>query len=183
MAGQESSFLIRAFDLNRNKRDVGGDEWKVVLSTKRSSKYSIGRIDDLSDGKYITAVAPIISGPNILHITLNDSPIKGSPFRMDVIHGQAVGASSYVVNEANVMRMTAMNENSFLIQAVDEFGNAAIYCDEQPFTTTLVVEGKDVDSDKTRVRHVGAGLYDVSVTMLRSGHRNINIRINGSDIK
>ena len=107
MAGQESSFVIRAFDLNRNKRDVGGDEWKVVLSTERSSKYSIGRIDDLSDGKYITAVAPIISGPNILHITLNDSPIKGSPFRMDVIHGQAVGTSSYVVDEANMMRMTA----------------------------------------------------------------------------
>ena len=125
----------------------------------------------------------IVSGPNILHIMLNDSPIKGSPFRMDVIHGQAVGTSSYVVDEANVIRMTAMNENSFLIQAVDEFGNFAIYCDEQPFTTTLVVEGKDVDSDKTRVRHVGAGLYDVSVTMLRSGHRNINIRINGSDIK
>jgi hypothetical protein len=59
MAGQESSFVIRAFDFNRNKRDVGGDEWKVVLSTERSSKYSIGRIDDLSDGKYITAVAPI----------------------------------------------------------------------------------------------------------------------------
>jgi hypothetical protein len=134
-------------------------------------------------GKYIIAVAPIISDPNILHITLNDSPIKGSPFRMDVIHGQAVGTSSYVVDEANMMRMTVMNENSFLIQAVDKFGNFAIYCDEQPFITTLVVEGKDVDSDKTRVRHFGAGLYDVSVTMLRSGHRNINIRINGSDIK
>ncbi len=52
----------------------------------------------------------IVSGPNILHIMLNDSPIKGLPFRMDVIHGQAVGTSSYVVDEANVIRMTAMNE-------------------------------------------------------------------------
>ena len=147
MAGQESSFVIRAFDLNRNKRDVGGDDWEVVLSTK--SKYTIGRIDDLSDGTYRTAVAPIISGPNMLSITLNGSPIKGSPFRMDVIHGHVVGTSSYVVDEANVMRMTAMTENSFLIQAVDEFGNTAIYCDEQPFTTTLVVEGNDVDSKKT----------------------------------
>jgi hypothetical protein len=175
--------VIRAYDLNRNKRDVGGGEWRVVLSTKGSSKYTIGRIDDLSDGTYMTAVAPIISGPNMLHITLDDSPIKGSPFRMDVIHGQVVGTSSYVVDEANVMRMTAMTENSFLIQAVDEFGNSAIYCDEKPFTITLVVEGKTVDSDKTRVRYVGAGLYDVSITMLQSGHQNVNIRINGSDIK
>jgi hypothetical protein len=182
MAGEESSFVIHAFDLNRNKRDVGGDEWKVVLRAMGSTKYSIGRIDDLHNGTYRAAVSPIIAGPNMLHITLNDLRIKGSPFRMDVIHGPVVGWSSRIVDEDNVMTMTAMTENSFLIQLADEFGNSALYCDEHLFTTTLVVEGEYIDSDKTRFRHVGAGLYDVSVSMTRSGQRSMSIKLYGSEI-
>ena len=39
-------------------------------------------------------MTPLISGVNVLHISLNGSPLKGSPFKMDVIHGSALGSPS-----------------------------------------------------------------------------------------
>lgn len=97
MAGMDSIFYIETYDLYRNRRDVGGDDWKIVELS--SSQYSIGRIHDFLNGTYRAAVTPIISGPKELHITLNGVHIKGSPFRFDVTHGLVDGASSYVVDE------------------------------------------------------------------------------------
>lgn len=99
IVGQDSIFYIETYDLYRNRRNVGEDDWKVVLNSMRSSQYSIGRIHDFFNGTYRAAVTPMISGPNELHITLNGIHIKGSPFRMDVIHGLVKGLSSYVVDE------------------------------------------------------------------------------------
>ena len=102
---------------------------------------------------------------------------------MNVIHDQVVAASSNIVDKTNVTTMTAMTENTFLLQATDQFKNNTIYCEEHPHYTNVTVEGKDIDTNKTRICYVGAGLYDVSVTMLCSGRRKINIKVNGSEIK
>ena len=183
MAGMDSIFYIETYDLYRNRRDVGGDDWNIVLSSLSSSQYSIGRIHDFLNGTYRAAVTPIISGPKELHITLNGVHIKGSPFRFDVTHGLVDGASSYVVDENHVMTMTAMSENTFQLKATDEYGNIAIYCGVHPFEANVIVEAEFVDNDKTRVHYVGAGLYEVSIYMLRSGQRSIRIKINGSEVQ
>lgn len=91
--GQESTFSIYSFDLNRNARGEGGDDWRIVLTSMSSIEYNPGRIVDFFNGTYKATVTPLTSGPCDLHVTLNDTYIKGSPFRMDVIHGPVSGES------------------------------------------------------------------------------------------
>ena len=81
-----------------NMRNVGGDEWDIVVtsaSSDSSTDYNVGRIKtDYGNGTYVATVTPLISGVNDLHISLDGSPLKGSPFKMDVIHGSALGSPS-----------------------------------------------------------------------------------------
>ena len=96
IAGEPSSFTIQAFDAFANMRNVGGDEWDIVVasaSSDSSTDYTVGRIEtDYGNGTYVATVTPLFSGVNDLHISLNGSPLKGSPFKMDVIHGSSLGS-------------------------------------------------------------------------------------------
>ena len=87
IAGEPSSFTIQAFDAFANMRNVGGDEWDIVVT----SAYG--------NGTYTATVTPSISGVNDLHISLDGSPLKGSPFKMDVIHGSSLGSPTLVTTE------------------------------------------------------------------------------------
>ena len=182
MTGESSSFTIEAFDGYRNRRDSGGDDWSVVVkstSSDSATDYNLGAVDiDHGNGTYSASVTPLISGINDLHITLNKSPLKGSPFQMNVVHGQVVGSSSYVLNEEDEMRMIAMTDNTLLIQAADEWGNKAIHCNAEPYTTSVSVASNDIDNDKTATTYVGGGQYLVSIFLLRSGQVSLSIKLN-----
>ena len=181
MAGINSTFTVQAIDKYRNLRHTGGDDWKVQVSSDVDlDDYQIGTVEDHGDGTVTVSVAPQISGPNDLIITLNDQLIKGSPFRMDVVHGPVVGG--YVVDEDNVATMTAMTQNVIHVQAADEWGNNAIYCNYQPDTTIVLVEGEDINNDLTVVSYVGGGKYQLLVTPLKSGQVKLGIQLNGFHI-
>ena len=99
IAGEPSSFTIQAFDAFANMRTVGGDEWDIVVTSASpsSTDYNVGRIEiDYGNGTYVATVTPLVSGINDLHISLNGSHLKGSPFRIDVIHGVAIGSPRLV---------------------------------------------------------------------------------------
>ncbi len=97
MAGEESSFFIKSLDRYRNARDSGGDNWKVVLVSMSSPEYNTGTVVDYANGTYRALVTPRTSGPNDLHVTLADIAIKGSPFRMNVVHGNVSGTASRIL--------------------------------------------------------------------------------------
>ena len=183
MVGEESSFLIKSYDRFRNARVAGGDNWKVVLVSLSSTDYDFGSVLDFSNGTFRAAVTPLTSGPNDLHVTLDDIAIKGSPFRMNVVHGNVSGSDSFVLNEEEMMTMIALEENTLLVQVNDYWGNKAIYCNEYPFETSVVVEGTNVDTIQTRIRYNGAGIYSVTVTNLIAGNMNVSIKINDVEVK
>jgi hypothetical protein len=180
MVGEESSFFIKSLDRYRNARDSGGDNWKVVLVSMSSPEYNTGTVVDYANGTFRALVTPLTSGPNDLHVTLDDIAIKGSPFRMNVVHGNVSGPASFSLNEEEVVTMIALEENTILIQVTDERGNNAIYC---PVETSVVVEGANIDISKTRVRYVGAGVYSIIVTNLNSGNMIVRIKVNDQEIK
>ena len=119
-------------------RDAGGDDWKVVVSSSLGlTDYHSGSVEDHGNGTYTATVTPLVSGPNDLSISLDGSPLKASPFRMDVVHGQVVGVSSYVVQEEDVNTMVAITENMVLIQTTDGNGNDAVFCNIHPFSAPM----------------------------------------------
>jgi len=182
MAGESSSFTIEAFDIYRNRRDIGGDDWSIVVKSSSShsaTDYNLGEVDiDHGNGTYSASVTPLISGINDLHITLNKSPLKGSPFQMNVVHGQVVGSSSYVLYEEDEMRMIAMTDNTILIQAADEWGNMAIYSNAEPYKTSISVASDDIDTDKTKTSYIGGGQYLVAIFPIRTGQISLSIKLN-----
>jgi len=186
MAGESSSFTIEAFDVYRNRRDSGGDDWSIVVkstSSRSATDYNLGTVDiDHGYGTYTASVTPLISGINDLHISLNKSPLKGSPFQMNVVHGQVIGSSSYVVNEDDEMRMIAMTDNTILIQAADKWGNMAIHCNSEPYLTSISVESDDIDTDKTTTSYIGGGQYLVSISPTISGQISLSIKLNNIHI-
>ena len=159
MAGESSSFTIEAFDTYRNRRNSGGDDWSIVVkssSSRSATDYNLGSIHiDHDNGTYTASVTPLFSGINDLHISLNESPLKGSPFQMNVVHGQVVGSSSYVLYEEDEIRMIAMTDNTILVQAADEWGNKAIHCNAEPYSTSVSVKSDDIDTDKTTISYIG----------------------------
>lgn len=182
MVGEESSFFITSNDRYRNTRNSGGDSWKVVLVSMSSPDYDTGAVVDYGNGTYSASVTPLTSGSNYLYVTLDDIAIKGSPFQMNVVHGNISGIDSFVVNEEEITTMVALEENTLLVQVTDERGNNAIYCDF-PFGTKVVVEGDNIDTRKTRISYVGAGIYSITVTNLSSGSLNVRVKINEQEIK
>ena len=182
MAGESSTFTIEAFDAYRNRRDSGGDDWSIVVkstSSHSATDYNLGKVDsDHGNGTYSASVTPLISGINDLHISLNKSPLKGSPFRMNVVHGQVVGSSSFIVNEEDEMRMIAMTDNTILIQAADEWGNKAIYSNAEPYMTSISVASGNIDTDKTKTSYIGGGQYLVSILPTISGKISLSIKLN-----
>jgi len=186
MTGESSTFTIEAFDQFRNRRDSGGDDWSIVVkssSSRSATDYNLGSIHiDHGNGTYTASVTPSVSGINDLHITLNKSPLKGSPFRMNVVHGQVVGSSSYVLYKEDEIRMIAMTDNTILIQAADEWGNMAIYSNAEPYMTSISVASEDIDTDMTKTSYIGGGQNLVTVFPTRTGQISLSIKLNDLNI-
>lgn len=182
MAGETSTFTIHAYDFNRNRRVSGGDKWDVSVSSSVYD-YNFGTVQDLLNGSYSVSITPHVSGINELTIALDGTPLQSSPFYMDVAHNEVVGPSSFVVIENDIQEMTAMTENTVLVQAADAYGNDAIYCGDIPYSTLVDVEGEGIDVEKTSITQLGSGRYLINVTPLEAGAINLTIKMNGAHIR
>ena len=163
-------------------KNVGGDEWVVIVKSVLMNDYQYGTTLDYGNGTYSILVVPEVAGPNDLSITLDGKHIRGSPFRINVVHNAVHGPSSFVVDEAEVSQMKAMTENIFTIQAVDKLGNKAIYSQEHPHNTSVSVESESIDTSATQISYGGGGKYEISVKPVVSGEIYIEIMLNGKDI-
>jgi len=182
VAGDVGTATIQAFDANRNMRNIGGDDWEVTIKSVSTNDYQYGTTQDHGNGTYSLQVVPFVAGPNDVSIMLDGSHARGSPFRINVVHGTVDGPSSFVVDEAEVSPMRAMKLHSFVIQAVDKWGNKVIYSDEHPHNTSISVHSESIDSSATNIKHVGGGKYEISVIPVLSGEIQLGIMLNGVDI-
>ncbi|KAL3778635.1 hypothetical protein HJC23_001584 [Cyclotella cryptica] len=176
MAGKNSTFTLDAYDKHRNKRNSGDDEWSVTI-TGAFDDYHYGTVEDHLNGTYSISVVPIRAGSNELHIKLNGSPVRGSPFHMNVVPNQAVGASSFVLTDR---LMTAMAENIIIVQLADEWGNFAIQDDNSAY---FDIESQFIDDAKSSISQIEDGKYELKIKPLHSGHIDLSIKLNGFHIR
>ena len=179
VAGNNVTVTLFAFDENRNPRDIGGDDWEVTVKSTLTNDYQYGTVQDHGNGTYSLYLVPLIAGPNDLSIVLNDSHIEGSSFRINVKHGIAVGQSSFVVSEEEVLTMTAMTTSTVTIQLADEWGNKAI---TESNLSLVSVQSESIDEGATIISYLGSGKYEISVVPVLSGDVKLNILVNGLDI-
>lgn len=181
VAGNDGIATIQAFDANRNMRTVGGDYWDIIVRSVLTNDYQYGTTFDHGNGTYSLQVVPVVAGPNDLSIMLDGSHIRGSPFRMNVVHNIVDGPSSFVVNE-EVSQMKAMTENVFTIQAVDKWGNKAIYSEEYPHNTLVSIQSESIDTSATQISYSGGGKYEITVTPILAGEIQLEIMLDSKSI-
>ena len=117
MAGMNSTFIIEGYDIHRNKRNIGGDQWTITVSNKNDySDYHYGFVEDRSDGTYSVSIMPMRAGLNELNVKLNGSHIRGSPFGMRVVANEVVGSPS-LVQEA--MIVTSIGDELVTLELVE----------------------------------------------------------------
>ena len=109
-------FTIISKDLHRNFRDVGGDDWEIIIRSKsKEGSYGYGHIQGFNNGEHDACFAPTASGWNELSILRHGSEHAcGSP--VDVFaHPNIVHClSCFVKEDATSKIFVATTTNSFL---------------------------------------------------------------------
>mmetsp|Transcript_23801 Transcript_23801/g.35130 ORF Transcript_23801/g.35130 Transcript_23801/m.35130 type:complete len:1928 (-) Transcript_23801:1096-6879(-) len=186
LAGTEHFFRINSFDLNHNKRAIGGDSWEVIALNKKNNKYQKGRVEDHKNGEYIVYITPYTSGPNELLVTLNGVHARGSPFLLNVRHGQAHGPSCFMMTDLKTSKVIATVSNYFTVQTMDKCGNF-LETNLIPYMTDVIIENKDPDGYIDEINHsshfIGNGSFRITYIPMKTGLNTLSIRVNGEHIK
>ena len=78
---------VQAKDANGTNLLTGGDT--VAASVSGTNAVGALRVEDRANGKYVFRYTPTLEGSDIIDITINGSPISGSPFTVNVVAGPA----------------------------------------------------------------------------------------------
>ena len=109
-------FTIISKDVHRNFRDIGGDDWEIIIRSKsKEDSYGYGHVQDFNDGECNACFAPTVSSWNELSILLHNSEHAcGSPVGMFVHPSTECGPSCFVKEDATSKIFVAPTTNSFL---------------------------------------------------------------------
>jgi len=167
-AGSLTHAFVMSCDAFGNKVQVGGAS---VVATLSGEADMTANVLDLNDGTYIATVAPTKAGEYLLALSLNGSPIAGSPFRIRITSASTV-ASSCLLEGDGLVNAIAGKTAHFDIIARDQFNN--ITDDSSNITATII----GVPHTPT-VECIDTGRYRVSYVILKTGEYAISVLVNG----
>ena len=129
VVGSLAQFTLTAYDEEGNRRNVGGDNFNVTMrgnGGSQSSQPALVRtkLTDRGDGSYMCEYRPWMTGAYSIHITLDEDPIKGSPFILNVITLRPDAAQCVVRGDA-LYKAVARIPQKFDVLFVDAIGHVA----------------------------------------------------------
>jgi hypothetical protein len=132
-AGNPTTITVQGKDQFGNDVKVGGATVELTVSGSNT----VGPITatDNGDGTYTVSYTPTVSGPDQLDITLNGTPISGSPFNMSIASGSPSQIQIFAGNAQSApIGATLSGEPTVLV--TDAGGNPVPGVDVQ-FSVTL----------------------------------------------
>jgi hypothetical protein len=169
--GAATNITIQAKDEFDNNLSLGG---ATVVVDVTGANTATPVVTDNADGTYTTSYTPGAAGTDNIAITLNGTPISGSPFTSTVGAGSADPAQSTATVPATG---TVGLATDLVVQAVDGTGT--------PLTTggeVVVINVTGANTATPTVTDVGDGTYTASYTPTLVGTDNLAIMLNGSPI-
>jgi adhesin/invasin len=170
-AGEHSAIVVTARDASGNQLTVGGATVVVSVSGANSTTPVV---TDVGDGTYTASYAPTVAGTDNVAITINGTPIGGSPFTSFINPAEVDAASSSASVPANG---AAGLTTSITITARDSLGNSQI-----AGGATVVVNVTGANTVMPSVTDNGDGTYAASYTPTVAGTDVIAITVNGGSV-
>jgi hypothetical protein len=171
--GSPTSVVVRARDGYGNTLSSGGAT--VVVTVSGANKAGALTVTDRSDGTYTAGYTPTSAGTDQVAITMNGTPISGSPFTSTV----AAGSPSPALSTATVPDGKTRRHTTIVVQARDAYGNALSVGGE---TVVVTVSGENHAGPMTAT-DVGDGTYTATYTPRDKGTDSVTITMNGTPIK
>jgi len=170
--GSATSIVVQARDAYDNPLSSGGET--VVVTVSGDNNAGVLTVTDQADGTYTATYTPTTPGADIVAITMNDTPISGSPFTSTV----DVGPVSPAHSTATVPDGKEKNPTNIEIQARDAYGNPLTVGGD---IVVVTVTGKNPTGPMTAT-DLGDGTYTATYTPEKRGDDEVFITINGIPI-
>jgi hypothetical protein len=171
-------FQLQAVDSYGNNRTEGGDRVEISLTSLASGLPIHGASDVVDDmnGTYTCSIRLQLAGRYEMQVDVNDSPIVGSPFAIDVSTG--VASSGRTMHRGSVFRFGYIDEAcTFQIDVMDGGGNRRHSGGDN--VTALLLDHDEVATDVMDHRN---GTYSVSFTVKTSGRYKVSVLIDGRPV-
>ncbi len=172
MAGLPTDIVVQARNASGEPVSYGGATVVVTVSGANNPG-SLG-VTDRGNGTYAASYTPTSTGTDQVDITMNGTPIGGSPFTSTVAPGSASPAHS----TATVPDGIAGLPTDIVVQARDESGDPF---DFGGATVVVTVSGANKAGSLT-VTDRGDGTYTASYTPTSAGTDKIEITMEGTPI-
>ena len=172
-AGLPTNVVVQARDENGNLLTSGGAS--VVVTVSGANNPGALTVTDRSDGTYTASYTPTSAGTDQVTITMEGTPISGSPFASAVVAGTVSPANS----TATVPNGKEKKPTTIVVQARDAYGNALSVGGD---TVVVTVSGKNQAGPMTAT-DMGDGTYTATYTPRDRGTDSVAITMNGTPIK
>jgi hypothetical protein len=170
----ETDIVIQARDASGNRWNSGGA--KVLVTVWGANAEEPFEADDEDDGTYTADYKPTVAGIDTVSITMDGTPISGSPFTSRV----GANGASPAHSTATVPDGTVKEPTNIVVQARDAYANPVTVGGE---TVVVTVSGTNTAGPITAT-DVGNGTYTTSYTPhpVRTGKDYVEITMNGTPI-
>jgi adhesin/invasin len=171
---RETEIVIQARDADGRPWNSGGAEVLITVSGANSEEPF--EADDEDDGTYTADYKPTAVGTDTISITMDGTPISGSPYTSTV----GAGAASPAHSTATVPDGKRKEPTHIVVQARDAFGNPVTVGGE---TVVVTVSGTNTAGPITATDR-GDGTYTASYTPhpVWTGTDYVEITMNGTPI-
>lgn len=182
IATEMENFSIRAFDKFGTQKREGGDSFSVIVHLMQENGNTECRsvsIQDLENGTYDVLYDAKKAGMYKIYISLDDLPLKGSPFIVQVDPSPISGPSCFL---SDIVVRNVNEDSRALIHICDTFGNK-VY--NPPSSITVRFKNKisaTDDTDSTFKLHVddsSNGLIPFKFSTLIAGSYEMHVEVDG----
>ena len=172
-AGLTTAVVVQARDGSGTPVSSGGAT--VTVSVSGANKAGSLTVTDRGDGTYTASYTPTSAGSDQVAITMDGTPIGGSPLTSEVAAGSPSPANSTAtVPDGKVKRPTNIS-----VQATDAYGNPRSTGGD---TVRVSVSGANSYGPVIAVDR-GDGTYTLAYTPAKKGTDRVDITMNGTPIK
>jgi len=172
---EPTHFTIESRDKNNNKITHGNDKFNVKIDGPKGNVPA--KIKDNGDGTYKVEYSPEHPGLHTINVTLEDKPIKDSPFKVDVVPG--ADPSKSIAYGDGLEHVLDTEPAEFKIEARDKRNNPIGHGGDK---FDVKIKGPKGDVPAT-VKDNGDGTYSVKYAPKDHGKHVIDVKLKDQSIK